>query len=68
LIGQPVGENAVNTAVATAYETIEPRASKYRATADYRRYMIETLLRKALPLATERAKTGIARAEGVGMG
>lgn len=68
LRGAVVGEASLDRAVAAAYEHIEPRASKYRATAEYRSYMIETLLRRALPLATERAKTGVAKAEGVGLG
>jgi len=68
LRGQPVNEDSLNLAVATAYETIEPRTSKYRATAEYRSLMVETLLRRTLPLAAERARTGEARAEGVGLG
>ncbi len=68
LIGQRVGEGTLARAVAVAYETIEPRTSKYRATAEYRSYMVETLLRRALPLAVERARTGVAHAEGVGLG
>lgn len=68
LRGAPVGDTALDSAVAAAHQSLKPRTSKYRATADYRRYMIETLLRQAVPLAAERARTGRAVAEGVGMG
>lgn len=68
LRGQPVGDASLNAAVKAAYETLHPRTSKYRATGEYREYMMETLLRRALPLATERARTGIVKAEGVGLG
>jgi len=65
---QPVNDEALTRSVEAAYESLHPRTSKYRATADYRRYMMETLLREALPLAVKRARTGVAKAEGVGMG
>lgn len=68
LRGQLVGDDSLNAAVAAAYESLHPRTSKYRATGEYREYMMETLLRRALPLASERARTGEAQAEGVGMG
>jgi carbon-monoxide dehydrogenase medium subunit len=68
LIGQPVTDETLDAAVAAAYETIEPRTSKYRATAEYRSLMVETLLRRTLPLAAQRARTGEAQAEGVGLG
>jgi carbon-monoxide dehydrogenase medium subunit len=67
LDGQPTGQDALERAVAAAQESLHPRTSKYRATAEYRRYMIETLLRSALPLATTRATSGEAHAEGVGL-
>ena len=51
-----------------AHQTLKPRTSKYRATGEYRQHMIGTLLRRTLPLAVERARTGVAHAEGVGMG
>ena len=54
-------------AVTVARETLRPRTSKYRATAEYRREMIEVLLRRVLPLAVQRARTGEAIPEGVGM-
>jgi CO/xanthine dehydrogenase FAD-binding subunit len=67
LRGKPVGSAALDRAVAVAHETIKPRTSKYRATAEYRQHMIETLLRGALPLAVRRAQTGEAAAEGIGL-
>lgn len=68
LFGQPANDATLEKAVKIAHETLHPRTSKYRATAEYRDYMIETLLRQALPLAVKRAQTGVAHAEGVGMG
>jgi CO/xanthine dehydrogenase FAD-binding subunit len=65
--GQPVSEATVDRAVAAAHESLHPRTSAYRATADYRREMVEVLLRRVLPLAAQRAKTGEAVPEGVGM-
>jgi carbon-monoxide dehydrogenase medium subunit len=68
LRGQPVNDETLNGAVDIAHESLTPRTSKYRATGEYRQHMIGTLLRRTLPLAVERAATGIAKAEGVGMG
>jgi carbon-monoxide dehydrogenase medium subunit len=68
LRGQPANEESLLRAVDAAYLSLKPRTSKYRATAQYRQYMIETLLKEALPLAAERARTGEAQAQGVGMG
>jgi CO/xanthine dehydrogenase FAD-binding subunit len=70
LRGQPANESEsiLSRAVDIARQTLHPRTSKYRATAEYREYMIETLLRQALPLAVGRAQTGKAKAEGVGLG
>ncbi|MBN1964695.1 MAG: FAD binding domain-containing protein [Anaerolineae bacterium] len=67
LLGQPADAAALERAVAAARTSLHPRTSKYRATADYRREMIEVLLRRVLPLAVERARTGQAVPEGVGM-
>jgi CO/xanthine dehydrogenase FAD-binding subunit len=67
LQGQPVGETSIEQAVDTAWDTLKPRTSKYRATAAYRREMIAVLLRRTLQLATERAQTGQAIPEGVGL-
>ncbi|MCC6802690.1 MAG: FAD binding domain-containing protein [Anaerolineae bacterium] len=68
LRGQPADDAALERAVGAAHESLKPRTSKYRATGEYRQHMIGTLLRKTLPLAVERARTGVAHAEGVGLG
>jgi len=68
LLGQPTTDETLEQAVEAAHQSLTPRTSKYRATGEYRQHMIGTLLRRALPLAVERARTGIAHAEGVGMG
>jgi len=67
LIGQPVGDESLQAAVDAAQEAIHPRTSKYRATADYRQEMIAVLLRRTLPKAADRAATGEAVPEGVGI-
>lgn len=67
LTGQPATEDTLNNAVKVAREVLHPRTSKYRATADYRREMIEVLLRRTLPLAVERARTGEATPEDIGI-
>jgi CO/xanthine dehydrogenase FAD-binding subunit len=68
LRGEPTILATLDHAVGAALTSLHPRTSKYRATAEYRTHMIETLLRQALPLAVERARTGVAQAEGVGLG
>jgi CO/xanthine dehydrogenase FAD-binding subunit len=68
LRGQLTDEDTLERAVEAAHESLKPRTSKYRATGEYRQHMIGTLLRRTLPLAVERARTGVAHAEGVGMG
>jgi carbon-monoxide dehydrogenase medium subunit len=68
LRGQPVSDETTERAVEAAHHSLKPRTSKYRATGEYRQHMIGTLLRRTLPLAAERARTGVAKAEGVGMG
>ncbi len=67
LRGQPYSADLVEEAVRVARQDLKPRTSKYRATSEYRVEMIEVLLRRALPLAVERARTGEAVPEGVGM-
>jgi CO/xanthine dehydrogenase FAD-binding subunit len=67
LRGQSAVAESASLAARTARETLHPRTSKYRATAEYREHMIETLLHQALPLALQRARTGAAQAEGVGL-
>ncbi len=68
LRGQAISGETLEKAVEVAHGSLKPRTSKYRATGEYRQHMIGTLLRKTLPLAVERARTGVAHAEGVGMG
>ncbi len=67
LRGEPVTEATFERARTAAQESLHPRGSKYRATAVYRQEMIDVLLRRVLPLAAERALTGEAVPEGVGM-
>lgn len=67
LRGQPATDDTLAQAVAAASESLHPRTSKYRATAEYRREMVDVLLRRVLPLAVQRARTGDAVPEGVGM-
>lgn len=66
LIGQPTNDETLEAALKVAAEVIHPRTSKYRATADYRNEMVAVLLRRTLPLAANRARTGEAIPEGVG--
>lgn len=67
LRGKVWGSDVLDEVVAVAREDLHPRTSKYRATSEYRVEMIEVLLRRALPLAIERARTGEAVPEGVGL-
>lgn len=67
LIGKPANDDTLEAAVVVATETLNPRTSKYRATAEYRREMIAVLLRRTLPLAVKRAQTGEAIPEGIGV-
>lgn len=67
LRGQPVGAETIEAAVRAADATLHPRTSAYRATADYRQDLIGVLLRRVLPLAAQRARTGEAIPEGIGM-
>lgn len=60
LIGRAATAETVQNAVTVALAELHPRTSKYRATAEYRQMMIDVLLRRTLPKAIERAKTGVA--------
>jgi len=60
-------DEALDECVAAARAELSPRTSKYRATAEYRLEMIEVLLRRSLPLALQRAASGTAVPEGVGL-
>ncbi len=67
LRGQPADDETLQTAIRIARETLKPRTSKYRATADYRKEMMDVLLGRTLPRAIHRARTGEATPEGVGL-
>lgn len=67
LKGQKFGDTVLAKAVEIARSDLHPRISKYRATAEYRVEMIEVLMRRAIPLAVQRARTGEAVPEGVGL-
>lgn len=67
LIGQSSTNEIIENAVSVAHQALQPRTSKYRATADYRHEMIAVLLRRTLTLAVERATSGQATPEGVGI-
>ncbi len=56
LAGMPVGEAAIAKAIEIADETIQPRTSKYRATAEYRDEMMGVLLRRTLVSAVGRVR------------
>lgn len=67
LVGKPANGDTIEAAIQLAQQVLHPRTSKYRATADYRHEMIAVLLRRTLTLAVERAQTGTAVPEGVGV-
>jgi CO/xanthine dehydrogenase FAD-binding subunit len=67
LRGQPADDDTLARAVEVAQQSLQPRTSKYRATAQYRHEMIAVLLRRTLPLAVNRARTGESIPEGVGV-
>lgn len=67
LRGQPANLASIEQAIQVADQALQPRTSKYRATAAYRQEMIGVLLRRTLPLAIDRAHTGHATPEGIGV-
>ncbi|HLV44655.1 MAG TPA: FAD binding domain-containing protein [Aggregatilineales bacterium] len=67
LDGNIFSEDLLDEVVRLARENLKPRTSKYRATSEYRAEMIEVLLRRALPLAVKRARTGEVVPEGLGL-
>jgi CO/xanthine dehydrogenase FAD-binding subunit len=67
LTGKPATETSIQEVAAFAQDLLHPRTSKYRATADYRKEMISVLLQRTLTLAVQRAQTGQAVPEGVGV-
>jgi CO/xanthine dehydrogenase FAD-binding subunit len=58
---------ALDSISQTLRSEIHPRTSKYRSTTEYRVEMAEVLLRRSIRLAVQRAKTGEAVPEGVGL-
>lgn len=67
LRGEVFDDDLLARAVEIARRDLRPRTSRYRATAAYRAEMIDVLLRRSLPLAVNRARTGEATPEGVGL-
>jgi CO/xanthine dehydrogenase FAD-binding subunit len=60
-------DDVLEACVAAAQAECSPRTSRHRATAAYRQELIAVLLRRAVPLAYQRALTGQAVPEGVGL-
>ena len=56
LIGKPAGEEAYVEAVAAALDCVSLRASKYRASHEYREQMLRTFLPAILARAVDRAR------------
>jgi carbon-monoxide dehydrogenase medium subunit len=67
LTGRPPLPDVFAQAAELALEEVKLRTSRHRATAEYRSEMIRTQLPKTLAKAAERAKSGQAVPEGVGM-
>lgn len=67
LNGNTFDDSLLEEAVEVARTSLKPRTSKYRATSEYRTEMVEVLLRRALPLAVKRARTGEVVPEGIGL-
>jgi carbon-monoxide dehydrogenase medium subunit len=68
LVGAPLVEETIPHVANLILAEAKLRTSKHRATAEYRRELIEVLARRALPLAYRRAQSGEVVPEGVGMG
>ncbi len=58
LIGAPAGEEAYRAAAAAALGSVTLRASKYRASHEYRERMLDTFLPQLLARAVDRARGG----------
>lgn len=58
LVGRPATASQYAQAAEVALENVELRASKYRATRDYREQMVRTFLPVILERAVERARRG----------
>ena len=66
LVGQTPDDAAVQQVIEHVWAEARLRTSAHRATADYRHEMVAVLVRRALPLALERARTGVAVPQGLG--
>ncbi|MEZ4671557.1 MAG: FAD binding domain-containing protein [Anaerolineae bacterium] len=67
IMGMTATSDTIESMAELAQKVLNPRTSKYRATAAYRFEVIGVLLRRTLTLAVERARTGKAVPEGVGV-
>jgi carbon-monoxide dehydrogenase medium subunit len=67
LTGRPASPDIFGQAAELALEEVKLRTSRHRATAEYRTEMIRSQLPKTLAKAVERAKSGQAVPEGIGM-
>ncbi len=56
LAGTPIGPEAIRRAAELALAEAQLRTSQHRATREYRQEMVGVLLRRALPLAVQRAR------------
>ena len=68
LRGKPIDDEILKEAAELILSEAKLRTSKHRASAEYRRELIDVLARRALTLATHRARSGEAAPEGVGLG
>ncbi|MCC6192788.1 MAG: FAD binding domain-containing protein [Anaerolineales bacterium] len=66
LRGQPLEAATAEKLVERVWAEARLRTSAHRATADYRHEMVAVLVRRALGLAVQRARTGEAVPEGLG--
>jgi carbon-monoxide dehydrogenase medium subunit len=67
LAGKQLDEAALEHVTELVWSEARLRTSAHRATAEYRREMVAVLVRRALPLAEQRARTGQAVPEGLGL-
>jgi carbon-monoxide dehydrogenase medium subunit len=67
LVGQALDDAALEHVTELVWSEARLRTSAHRATAEYRREMVAVLVRRALALAAQRARTGHAVPEGLGL-
>jgi carbon-monoxide dehydrogenase medium subunit len=67
LVGKPATDDVFHEAADIALSEAQLRTSPHRATEAYRAEMIRVQLPKTLAKAAERARTGVAEPEGVGL-